>query len=275
MARSTLPKRWWIHADWGLNDSDLALRVGCSREYVRQIRKKLGIEKSPNFNGREHTLTHRFGQIELPQNKTLGELSEITGYHVDSVREHCRVSGFRCADYPKRHQEWSYDETFAKPFRVEVVSPTLGPCVVYGPPRIKKRGAGRPRRYVTVRVGNKETSMLYARFLYQQVHGWTLGSDDSVDHINENPMDDRIENLQVLSRRENTLKSAKHRFGDVGPKFVECACVSCGAAFSRRREWFNTERRRCMTGPYCSRKCVAANMKALIKMGKHRGEVAA
>lgn len=55
-------------------------------------------------------------------------------------------------------------------------------------------------------TNGSQTSISYARWLMQEHLERELTSDEHVDHINEDPTDDRIENLQVLTRVENTQK---------------------------------------------------------------------
>lgn len=68
--------------------------------------------------------------------------------------------------------------------------------------------------------------------------------EDEIDHINGDKMDDRIENLQVISKRNNIHKSHTRK------EFVELTCPVCGEKFLYEKRNLNTH-----PNPCCSRKC--------------------
>ncbi len=66
------------------------------------------------------------------------------------------------------------------------------------------------RRFVILTCGKhirKTTS--YARYLMEKSLGRILTNTEEVDHINEDFTDDRLENLQVISKLENIERSKK------------------------------------------------------------------
>lgn len=69
-----------------------------------------------------------------------------------------------------------------------------------------------PRRVATLRddKGNM-TSMSYAKYLYTSYYKCDVDKENNVDHINGDKMDDRIENLQVISKRYNIQKDHRRR----------------------------------------------------------------
>ncbi len=64
---------------------------------------------------------------------------------------------------------------------------------------------------INVRGSNTESKTMSAhRFVWECVNG-SIPVGKEIDHINDIRYDNRIENLQLLTRRENLLKSAKNR----------------------------------------------------------------
>ena len=102
-----------------------------------------------------------------------------------------------------------------------------------------------PRRVATLRRPDKTmTSMSYAKYLYTSYYKCDIDIDCQVDHINGNKMDDRIENLQVISKKYNNLKDKK------GYERVLRICPVC------RQEFLYRKRDLCShPNPCCSRKC--------------------
>lgn len=83
-----------------------------------------------------------------------------------------------------------------------------------------------PRRVVLlVRENKTKTSVSYARYLMTCHLGRYLRKDEHVDHIDNDKMNDVIENFQILTPKENTIKS-KHC------PMTEMNCPICGKAFS-------------------------------------------
>lgn len=102
-----------------------------------------------------------------------------------------------------------------------------------------------PRRVATIRKPNKEThSMSYAKYIYTSYYKCDVPEGDQVDHINGDKMDDRIENLQVISRKYNNIKDKPTK------EMVELICPVCGTKFllDKRNIPFRNN-------PCCSRRC--------------------
>lgn len=79
---------------------------------------------------------------------------------------------------------------------------------IYGPYKVKIKKYW--RRLVIIRFSDKTcTSMSYARWLMIQHLQRNLTSEEHVDHIDENPLNDVITNLQILTPGDNNRKSWK------------------------------------------------------------------
>lgn len=79
--------------------------------------------------------------------------------------------------------------------------------------------------------GEKLCGTSYARYLYNvhlyKTEGRVLTKDEVVDHINNNRLDDRLENYQILSNAENQRKEN----GRLGKKYVLEICPVCHKFF--------------------------------------------
>lgn len=102
-----------------------------------------------------------------------------------------------------------------------------------------------PRRVATLRKSDGTMiSMSYAKYLYTSYYKCEVAKGDQVDHINGNKMDDRIENLQVISQKYNNLRDRK------GSERVLCKCPVCGTEFL-----FLKHNLIFHPNPCCSRRC--------------------
>lgn len=102
-----------------------------------------------------------------------------------------------------------------------------------------------PRRVAILKGKDiKCKSMSYARYLYTSHHQINLPKESEIDHINNDKMDDRIENLQVLSKVDNIKKSQRKA------NMVTCVCPVCGKEFL-----FRAANLPFHPNPCCSRKC--------------------
>lgn len=102
--------------------------------------------------------------------------------------------------------------------------------------------------------GSKGTT-LYSRYLMQTHLGRRLERHETVDHVNEDKSDDRVENFQLLTIGENIAKSTQLRRPT---RWYEFECPICKAVVRKPLRQVEHNRKQCKTGPYCSRKCARA-----------------
>ena len=103
---------------------------------------------------------------------------------------------------------------------------------------------GSENRKMVVLIANDDSKHCtsYARYLIAVNRGSYLNEDETVDHIDENKTNDSIENLQILSRKDNVKKHVEsvkkpfehgtYRMYHVG----KCRCLLCKKA---KRESMN------------------------------------
>jgi hypothetical protein len=117
---------------------------------------------------------------------------------------------------------------------------------IYGP---YKDGSG--KRLIVLKYfddGKKKTTSL-ARHLMEESLGRELTSTETVDHINGDPMDNRLENLQILSRADNIRKSAKPA------EIFQFFCPICGVKTSKPMRDVRHSAKQGKAGPFCGKKC--------------------
>ena len=87
-------------------------------------------------------------------------------------------------------------------------------------------------------------SMSYAKYLYTSHFKTEIAKGDEIDHINGNKMDDRIENLQIISGTYNRQKDHKRK------EMVLLKCPVCNQEFLYEKRNLKSH-----PNPCCSRKC--------------------
>ena len=100
--------------------------------------------------------------------------------------------------------------------------------------------------------GSHSKHISYARYLMSVHLGRILEESEHVDHINNDPLDDRIENLQILSHSENCSKFNKEIQG--GKTLIDLICP-CGVSFTRKKGNTHLTPSRKAINTFCSRKC--------------------
>ena len=117
---------------------------------------------------------------------------------------------------------------------------------VYGP-YFDSTGKRRIVRIVFFDGTSKTTAN--ARYVLEQHLGRSLTPEEEADHIDENPLNDSIENLQVLAPLENKLKSITPAKVWVG------LCPVCGTEFTKPLNKVSHNRKQGKAGPFCGKSC--------------------
>lgn len=102
---------------------------------------------------------------------------------------------------------------------------------------------------VVISTDGKLSCKSYARWLMEQHLGRELTSDETVDHIDEDKLNDDISNLQVLSLADNIHKSSGYK------QYPEYTCPLCGNTFRKWKAQVDSNRRQGKPGPFCTKSC--------------------
>ena len=120
---------------------------------------------------------------------------------------------------------------------------------VYGP---YTRKDGR-QHVVLVHKDSRKQTMSYPKYLMEQYLKRPLLDTETVDHINNDFTDNRIENLQILTRSENAAKEMQRT--ERAKKFYEFTCPICGTFAIKPLNFVKGNKNKGRAGPFCSRKC--------------------
>lgn len=103
-----------------------------------------------------------------------------------------------------------------------------------------------PRRVALLyKSDNTSTTMSYAKYVYTSTYQEDIDGDVyHIDHINGDKMDDRIENLQKITRRYNIIKDHPSK------EMVLMECPICGNKFIFPKKNLSSH-----PNPCCSRIC--------------------
>ena len=120
---------------------------------------------------------------------------------------------------------------------------------LYGP---YKRKDGREHVILTHKLTNKRVTVSYPKYLMETRRGRLLRKDETVDHIDCNPLNNEPGNLRILNRRKHAAIDCKRLIP------VEFECPQCAGTFSlsgRRVSDAVHNRKRGKAGPFCSKSC--------------------
>ena len=120
---------------------------------------------------------------------------------------------------------------------------------VYGP---YTRKDGR-QHVILVHEDLSRQTMSYPKYLMEQHLKRALLASETVDHINNDFTDNRIENLQILTQAENSTKEMQRP--ERAKKFYEFICPMCGTFAVKPLNFVKGNKSKGRAGPFCSRKC--------------------
>ena len=128
---------------------------------------------------------------------------------------------------------------------------------IYGP-YLRKDG----RQHIVIVKNGKKTTMSYPKYLLEQKIGRKLLEHETCDHIDNDYTNNSLDNLQVLSRSENSLKS--HAFKP--SEKVYCVCPECNNSFYKELHVIkHNQMKQKKAGPFCSKKCAGRYGQKLMK----------
>lgn len=84
-------------------------------------------------------------------------------------------------------------------------------------------------------------------------YGYLPSKDFHIHHINGDIKDNRIENLEAVSRKEHSKH--KHNGGKQPKQFIELSCNYCNAKFIQRESSINYRKSLGQTVFYCTKSC--------------------
>lgn len=112
-------------------------------------------------------------------------------------------------------------------------------------PHISKEGY----KYICIKQDGKTKSYLEHRWLMEQKLGRKLHTDEVVHHINENKLDNRLENLEIISRKDHSSHHAKEK------ELYTGVCSECQKSFVKDARDVRGNLKKGKVGPFCSREC--------------------
>lgn len=122
-------------------------------------------------------------------------------------------------------------------------------CKFYGPYLNKKDNR---LRCILVHKNGKKQTVSYPKYLMEVHLGRYLLENETIDHIDGNPLNNNINNLQVLDRKEHCANDVLRNMD------VKTNCVYCGKEFIIKGSTMHDRNRksRKQTGYFCSKECI-------------------
>ncbi len=110
--------------------------------------------------------------------------------------------------------------------------------------------------------GRKRKSVLVHREIMENAIGRKLRADEVIHHKNEDPSDNRLENLEIMTPRHH----AQHHHAE--EEIVELVCIRCTVRFTRPARDERHNRNTLKTnGPFCGHSC-AGKWSRAVQLGR-------
>ena len=103
------------------------------------------------------------------------------------------------------------------------------------------------KRVDLVNSEKDRTTIAYARYLMCVKLGYLLSAEYEVDHVDRDCSNDDITNLQILTKEEHLIKTAKEATTGRNTRILVCEC--CGKSFEREVRQIVNKRQ------FCSHSC--------------------
>jgi hypothetical protein len=121
---------------------------------------------------------------------------------------------------------------------------------VYGP-YTRKNGPDKGRSIVILYRDKKRKTISYPKWIMEQHLNRFLEDDETVDHIDRDVTNNKLSNLQILSRAEHARVDALRNVFN----YQKLICFGCKQEFLASRKSIQNVISKNSAGPFCSRVC--------------------